>query len=154
MKYCKQIADKVVALYATGDQSVQAICNAVKIERTTFYLWKSNNASFRKRIEEAEITRLESIGDLAMSAMKILLEKHEYEETTIDYEPDKNGKPKIKSQKTVKKFIMPNPAMVALALTNRKAKDWKNKQSVDLEANITGTVVKVGYGSKDEDAQV
>lgn len=130
MKYCKEIAGKIIELYASGDQSIQAICDAVKIDRTTFYAWKQNKA-FGKKLETAHKKRLDAIGEMALSGMVILLTKHEYEETTIEYTEGKDGKPKIKSQKKVKKFIMPNPSMVALALTNRMADDWKNKQSID-----------------------
>lgn len=130
MKLNKETVDKFIELYATGKQSIQDICEAVGIDRSTFYAWKKNKA-FGKKLSDAHTKRLDAIGEMALSGMVILLSKHEYEEVTVEYIEDKNGKPKIKSQKKVKKFIMPNPAMVALALTNRQAVDWKNKQSID-----------------------
>lgn len=131
MKYSKEIADKFIELYATGEQSIKAICDEVKIDRTTFYVWKKNKA-FAKKLEDAHKKRMDAIGEMALSGMVLLLSKHEYEETTVEYTEGKDGKPKIKSKKVVKKFIMPNPSMVGLALVNRIAEDWKNKQTAEL----------------------
>lgn len=130
MKFSKEIANKFIELYATGEQSIQAICDEIKIDRSTFYAWKKNK-SFAKMLDDAHKKRMNAIGEMALSGMVLLLSKHEYEETTIEYTEGKDGKPKIKSQKKVKKFIMPNPSMVALALTNRMPQDWKSKQSVE-----------------------
>ena len=142
MKYSKEIADKFIGLYATGEQSVKAICDEIKIDRSTFYAWKKNK-SFAKKLDDAHKKRMDAIGEMALSGMVLLLSKHEYEETTIEYTEGKDGKPKIKSQKKVKKFIMPNPSMVALALTNRKAEDWKNKQNIEHSGELKNIIVKI-----------
>ncbi len=148
MKYSKQVADKFIELYATGKQSVQDICDEVNIHRDTFYDWKKRNKSFAAKLEEAKKKRLDAIGEMALSGLAMLVQKHEYEEVTVEYIEGKDGKPKIKSQKKVKKFIMPNPSMVALALTNRLPGDWKNKSEIEHSGSI-----KLGKDLADETYQ-
>lgn len=142
VKYSKEIANKIIELYATGNYSIQDICDEVKIARDTFYLWK-NRKSFADALAEAHKKRLDAIGEMAMSGLVILIKGHEYDEITTEYTEGKDGKPKIKSQKKVKKFIMPNPAMVALALTNRKSEDWKHKQSLEHSGPNDGPIQTV-----------
>lgn len=137
------MADKFIELYATGRHSIQDICDALQINRDTYYDWRDKKQPFAKRLAVARKNRLEAIGELGESALVLLLTKHEYEETTVEYTEGKDGKPKIKSQKKVKKFIMPNPSMVALTVTNRLAEDWKNKQDIKLDGEIKNITVRI-----------
>lgn len=156
MKYSKQLADKAIDLYTSGKHSIQAICNELNIHRDTFYDWKTRNSGFAKRIEEAHIRRLEEIGDMALSGLALLVQMYEYEEVTTEYVEGKDGKPKIKSQKKVKKIIMPNPGAVMHVLTNLDPENWKHRQTIAHTGENDGPIqteltIKVGYGQKDED---
>lgn len=68
---------------------------------------------------------------MALSGLAKLLNEHEYEEIHTDYVDGKDGKPKVKSQKRVKKKIMPNPTAVIFTLTNRDSIDWKHQSNID-----------------------
>lgn len=131
MKYSQKLASKVIELISTGDHTIQDICKHVGISKTIFYKWKEEKVDFSDALKKAESERLDNLKELAKSGLAILLTKHEYEEVTTEYIDTKEGKPRIKSQKKVKKFVMPNPTAVIFTLTNREPTDWKHKQSVD-----------------------
>ncbi len=152
MKYSKVKANKIVKLYATGEHTITDICAELNIDRSTFYDWKATHSEFASAIEEAEKLHLDSIGDLAESSLIKLIKGTEFEEKKVEYGLGKDGKPVKTGETVTKKVILPNPSMVALALTNRKAKDWKNKQSIDLEANVNENItIRVGYGNNNEE---
>jgi hypothetical protein len=78
---------------------------------------------FSEAIKRAQEKRLELFKSAARSGLLTLLRGKEYEEVTTEWvegKPDKDGvaKPKLKSQKKVKKFISPNPVSVIFALKN------------------------------------
>lgn len=76
--------------------------------------------------------------------MKTLILGTEYEETTVEYESDKDGNPRIKKQKTITKHIMPNPTAIIFALTNRDPENWKNRQTNEITGHLqTETDAKV-----------
>lgn len=156
VKYSKELADKIIEQYATGNHTIQAICQAAGIHRETFYLWKKNNKSFATKLEQAHLLRMYAIGDLALSGLALLVQKHEYEEITTEYTEGKDGKPKVKSQRKTKKIIMPNPAMITLVLTNRMPEDWKQRQTIAHTGVDDGPIsneitIRVGYGTKDDE---
>jgi|ERR1051325_6114889 transposase-like protein len=151
MKYSAKIRDIIVELVSTGDHTIEAICSHVGIVKDTYYRWRETKTDFSDALKRAEKIRLESLGTLAQSGLAILLTKHEYEEVTTEYIDSKDGKPKIKSQKKVRKFIMPNPTAVIFALTNRKPDDWKQKQSVEHSGSIMTTPINVSIVPPDEE---
>ena len=159
MKYTKALADTIVEQYATGKHSVQAICDHAGISRETFYAWKKNNNSFANKLEQAHMLRMYTIGDMALSGLALLLQKHEYEEITTEYTEDKDGKPKIRAQKKVKKVIMPNPSMISLVLISRMPEDFKLRQTIAHTGNDDGPIekevtIRIGYdkkGSEEDD---
>src|SRR5690606_35825792 len=104
-------------------------CTMVGIGDSTFYYWRSKKPEFAAMLQEAEAERLEQYKEMAISGLAKLLDIHEYEEVTTEYENDKQGKPQIKAQKRVKKKIMPNPTAVIFTLTNRDSENWKNRQN-------------------------
>jgi transposase-like protein len=131
MKYSKKLAEVIVDLVSTGDHTIAAVCKHVGISEAVYYKWKNEKLEFMEALKGAEVTRLESLGKLALSGLAVLLTKHEYEEVTTEYTEGKDGKPKIKNQKKVKKFIMPNPTAVIFTVTNRLPDDWKHVSKID-----------------------
>lgn len=128
---CKAIAD---------GETIQYACKKANISDDTFARWRANNAEFAEQLKraEAEYNRWysdELVRDCKRS-LKTLILGSEYEETTVEYESDKNGNPQIKKQKTVTKRVMPNTTAIIFALTNRDPENWKNRQTTDINANV------------------
>lgn len=132
MKYSTELADAIIAQYATGKQTVDDLRKAVGISRVTFYTWKDKRPGFARRLADVEAARLESLGQMAMSGLALLIQKHEYEETKVEYTEGKDGQPRIKSKVITKKVIMPNAAAVIFVLTNRDPENWKHRQALSL----------------------
>lgn len=143
-KYSTKLVKELCEILASGKHSIEDSCTKVGITRMTFYNWKKSKPKFLKAVEEAEAERLEQYKEMAISGLAKLLDMHEYEEVTTEYENDKKGNPKVKSQKRVKKKIMPNPAAVIFTLTNRDNENWKNRLNTDLTTK--GESLNKGFG--------
>lgn len=137
MKYSQKLADKIVEMVASGEHTIQDICKHVGISKAVYYKWREEKIDFIDALKSAESQRLDNLGELAKSGLALLLSKHEYEEVTTDYVDGKDGKPKIKSMKKVKKFIMPNPTAVIFTLKNREPQEWKDKQEIEYSGDIS-----------------
>lgn len=131
MKYSKSLVKEICDLLATGQFTIADTCTKVGITESTFYYWKEKKSEFLEAVKAAEKKRLESFGQMALSGLATLLVKHEFEEVHTEYENDKNGKPKVKGQKRVKKQVMPNTTAVIFTLTNRIPEDWKHQSNID-----------------------
>lgn len=131
-KYNKKLVKSICDLLATGKYSILDTCKQLGVAESTFYYWKRTKPAFAEAIKEAEVRRLESYREMAISGLAKLLDVHEFDEIKVEYENGKDGKPKIKSQTTIKKKIMPNPAAVIFTLTNRDSENWKNRQNTDV----------------------
>lgn len=123
MKYGPAIIKKITTLIESGDYTIKEICTNVGITKETFYDWKHNKPDFSDLLKKAEDNRLEVFRQAARNGLLVLLQGKEFEEVTTEYKegkPDASGqtKPKITSQKKVKKFIAPNPTSVIFALKN------------------------------------
>lgn len=122
-KYSKERVERICNLIKSDDYTVAEICRQVDIHIDTFYEWKNNKPEFAEAINKAEQIRLELFRKAARSGLLVLLQGKEFEEITTEYvesKPDKEGntRPKIKLQRKVKKFILPNPTSVIFALKN------------------------------------
>ena len=148
MKYSRKLADKVAELVASGEHTLKEVCKHVGISFETYNTWKKTKPEFSDLIKSAEEERLQNLGNLAKSGLALLLTKHEYEEVTTDYVDGKDGKPRIKSMKKVKKFIMPNPTAVIFTLKNREPESWKDKQEFDFSSDV-----EIRIGGKPINAQ-
>jgi len=122
-KYSKKRVDKICQLIESDDFIIAEICKQVGISVATFFYWKETYPEFLECIKKAEENRLELFRQSARSGLLTLLRGKEFEEVITAYvesKPDKEGnsKPKIKSQRKIKKFILPNPTSVIFALKN------------------------------------
>lgn len=141
MKYSKEIEDKIIELYESGDHTIQQICAAVGISRECWYKWKDMQDGFKERLESCEPKRLEKIKELARSGLAKLLDTYEYDEETTEYidDPINPGTPIIKSKKVTTKRVMPNPTAVIFALTNQDSENFKHKQEIQHSGDLSIT---------------
>lgn len=127
-KICKAIAD---------GESYKMACSRAGISDDTFARWRVVYPDFAEAVKKAEqeydnwFTN-EIVRDCKKS-LKTLICGAEYEETTVEYDNDADGNPRIKKQKTVTKKIMPNPTAVIFTLCNRDPENWKNRQDITGE---------------------
>lgn len=133
-KYNPELEKQICKLLATGKHNIMQVCEAVGISDSTYYIWQNENPAFAAAVKDAQEKRLKAIGEIALSGLTKLLDVYEYEETHTEYEGSKANK-KIKSQRTVKKFIMPNTAAVIHTLVNRLPESFKNSQYIDHTTN-------------------
>lgn len=154
-KYTSEKAAIICKAIADGE-TIQYACKKANISDDTFARWRANNAEFAEQLKraEAEYNRWysdELVRDCKRS-LKTLILGSEYEETTVEYESDKNGNPRIKKQKTVTKRVMPNPTAIIFALTNRDPENWKNRQTNEITGNLkTESETKVDLSAVPDD---
>lgn len=161
MKYSKKRACQICELIATGNHTIVEICKKVNINQDTFFEWRNTKSEFSELIKKADEQYLDSIKIKARSGLAVLLEKHEFEETKVEYvesKPGKDGepgKPKIKSQTRTKKVIMPNITAIIYTLNNADQENFKQRQIIAHTGKDDGPIeteytIKIGYGNSDE----
>lgn len=147
MKFTKKRAKKIIELYAYNEHSITEICKGVGIDRSTFYEWRKTQPEFQKMLDDVEETRLSSLKELARSGLYKLLQGHEYEEVQTEYtegKPDKDGnpgKPKVKGQKRVKKFIPPNATAVIFALKNTDPQTFADLVKTEISGDQSKPII-------------
>lgn len=129
-KYSSEIKEKICNYIREGD-SQKLACNKVGIGTTAFHEWVNKDAKFAEGIKKAkEDFQATIVGKLEASLWKRAI-GYEVTETETEYTSDKDGKPKIKSQKTKIKHIQPDVGALVFALTNVAPEKWVNRQRVD-----------------------
>lgn len=129
-KYSSEIKEKICNYIREGD-SQKLACNKVGIGTTAFHDWVNKDTKFAKDIKRAkEDFQATIVGKLEASLWKRAI-GYEVTETETEYTSDKNGKPRIKSQKTKVKHIQPEVGALVFALTNVAPDKWVNRQRVD-----------------------
>lgn len=144
-KYSKRLVAKICQLIESDDYTITEICQKVNISRETFNVWKRDKPEFSDALLKSEDIRLEVFRGAARSGLLTLLQGKEFEEVITEYvegKADKDGvsKPKIKSQRKVKKFILPNPTSVIFTLKNLDSDNFadilrQESRQVDKDGN-------------------
>jgi len=110
----------------TGLNDIQ-IAEALGISLASFYNYQNKYLEFLEAIKRGK-------APVDVDVENALLKRargFEYEEITKDVGIDADGQPKIKSIKTVKKYVPPETAAIAFWLKNRKPKEWRDSQNID-----------------------
>lgn len=131
-KYGKKTVERIVGLIKSDTFTIAEICRQVGITPKTYHQWMNDYPDFAKAIEEAKAERVQMF---VIEAKKSLLKKiqgYDITETSVTTIPNKNGEPKIKEQKTVKKHIHPDTAAIIFTLTNGDPEHWKNRQATEV----------------------
>lgn len=131
-KFSKKITGKIVELVKSDTYTIAEICRQVGISQRTYHLWIEEHPEFADAIEQAKEERMQFF---VIEAKKSLLKKikgYEVVETHVTTVPDKDGNPKIKEQKNVKKHFQPDTAAIIFTLTNGDPEHWRNRQSTEV----------------------
>lgn len=131
-KFSKKTTEKIVGLIKSDTYTIAEICRQVGIAPRTYHSWIEDNPEFAKAVEDANVERMQL---MAIEAKKSLLRKlqgYEVVETHVTTVPDKDGKPKIKEQKTIKKHVAADTAAIIFTLTNGDPAHWRNRQTTEV----------------------
>ena len=140
-KFSKKTTEKIVGLIKSDTYTIAEICRQVGIAPRTYHSWIEDNPEFAKA---------ERMQMFVIEAKKSLLKKiqgYEVTETAVTTIPDKNGKPTIKEQKTIKKHIQADTAAIIFTLTNGDPEHWRNRQTTE----VTGKDGKDLFASKTDE---
>ncbi len=128
---CKAIAN---------GKSYKDAYTAARVSHTAFYSHLNNDAEFIEKIKKAEQTYQDWYdSQLVVDSKRSLLELirgYEWDETTTETTPGKEGKGTVTKTKVVHKKAAPNPTAIIFALCNRAPGEWSNKHIQELTGKI------------------
>ena len=128
---CKAIAD---------GKSYKDAMKAAKVGHTAFYKHLSEDADFADKVKNAEKKYQDWYdSQLVVECKRSLIELvrgYEWEETTTETIPGKDGKATITKTKVVHKRAAPNPTAIIFALCNRDPEHWQNRVNQELSGKI------------------
>lgn len=128
---CKAIAN---------GKSYKDAYTAARVSHTAFYSHLNNDAEFLEKIKKAEQTYQDWYdSQLVVDSKRSLLELirgYEWDETTTETSPGKDGKGTVTKTKIVHKKAAPNPTAIIFALCNRAPEEWSNKHIQELTGKI------------------
>ena len=124
---------------ATG-KSYKDAYTAARVSHTTFYKHFNEDVEFNAKIKKAEQEYQEWYdSQLVVDCKRSLLELirgYEWDETTTETAPWKDGKGTVTKTKIVHKKAAPNPTAIIFALCNRAPGEWSNKHIQELTGKI------------------
>ncbi len=135
MKYSKEIVKTICDLKSHDSYTIPEICAKVGITETTYHEWKARKPEFSEALKSAEHEFLSKISVIAKNSLAKKVAGYDYDEVSTTIVEGKDGKPRIKDKKTVKKHVPPDTAAVIFALTNTDSENFKNTRYHDLNIN-------------------
>ncbi len=131
-KYNKRIVKQITDLIKRDSYTVVELCSMAGIAVSTFYDWQESKPEFLEAIKKARGEFDEILVQEAKNSLRKLINGYDADEKKTVYVNDKDGKPKIKEQTTIKKHFQPNVAATIFLLTNKAAEEYKNRQNNEL----------------------
>lgn len=131
-KFSKKTVERIVGLIKSDTYTIAEICRQVGITPKTYHQWVNDYPEFADAVEQAKEERMQFF---VIEAKKSLLKKiqgYDVTETHVTTVPDKDGNPKIKEQKNVRKHITADTAAIIFTLTNGDPEHWRNRQSTEV----------------------
>ena len=128
---CKAIA---------AGKSYKDAFTAARVGKTAFYKHLAEDVEFADRVKKAESEYQDWYdSQLVVECKRSLIELvrgYEWDETTTETIPGKDGKGVITKTKVVHKRAAPNPTAIIFALCNRDPDNWKNRVENTLSGKI------------------
>lgn len=131
-KYSKKTVDMIVGLVKSDTYTIAEICRQVGITPKTYHQWMNDYPDFAEAIEQAKAERMQFFVQEAKKSLLKKINGYEATETAVTTVPDKDGKPRIKEQKTYKKHIQPDTAAIIFTLTNGDPEHWQNRRTTEV----------------------
>ncbi|GHV16889.1 hypothetical protein FACS1894169_11270 [Bacteroidia bacterium] len=140
MKYSDKLVKRIVKLMETDMYTVSEICDAVGIDRKTFYDWKNGKPDFRKAVEDAADRCDEMLVKTARISLKQRLEGYMVTEEKITYEPSRhNPSEEVEKSRVVKhKQYPPDLRAIQWVLERSERKNAEEQRfpSTKLEIRV------------------
>lgn len=128
---CKAIA---------AGKSYKDAFTAARVSKATFYAHLANDSDFLDRVKKAEQEYQDWYdSQLVVDCKRSLAELirgFEYDETTTEKMPGRDGKGTITKTKVVHKRVLPNPTAIIFALCNRDPEHWQNRVNNELSGKV------------------
>lgn len=128
---CKAIAE---------GKSYKDAFTAARVGKTAFYKHLADDANFAERVKKAEAEYQDWYdSQLVVECKRSLIELvrgYEWDETTTETVPSRDGKTTVTKTKVVHKRAAPNPTAIIFALCNRDPENWKNRISNEVTGKI------------------
>ncbi len=128
---CKAIAD---------GKSYKDAFTAARVSKAAFYKHLAEDMDFQDRVKKAEQAFQDWYdSQLVVNCKRSLIELvcgYEWDETTTETIPGKDGKTMITKTKVVHKKAAPNPTAIIFALCNRDPEHWQNRVTQEVSGKI------------------
>lgn len=129
-KYTERLVERIISFIEEDTYSISEICNALNINRKTFYEWRKTKPEFNEAVERAMESRDDKLLMLARNSLKKKLEGYTLTETRTIYVPDKSNPEKLvlKSRTVRQKEYAPDTHAIKLVLLQNEAKEKKEAE--------------------------
>ena len=128
---CKAIA---------AGKSYKDAFTAARVGHDSFYRHLRDDSDFSDKVKKAEREYQDWYdSQLVVDCKRSLLELicgYEWDETTTETAPGKDGKGTVTKTKVVHKKAAPNATAIIFALCNRDPDNWKNRVAQDVNGKI------------------
>lgn len=145
-KYSKRLTDVICELIVK-DMSISEVCEAVGINRKTFYEWKNSKPEFAQAIEEAREQAYEELLSLARRTLRERIEGYTVEETTYTYEPASYDENEMILKKKVVKRKRKEPNITSLNNMVQRIRNTDKKLTSSTNNSISSKRKKEGFVS-------
>ncbi len=133
-----------------GGASVEMLCKANDLNKSTYYEWIKKNKEFSNALKEAKECFKENLEVKLVASLARSATGYHYTKKRTEYGSDKDGKPIIKKQTIEDVEVQPNVGASIFLLTNINPDKWKNKVSNDVTADVKAETKTEGtYSLKD-----
>ena len=129
-KYTERLVERIISFIEEDTYSISEICNALNINRKTFYEWRKTKPEFNMAVERAMECRDDKLLMVARNSLKKKLEGYTLTETRTIYVPDKSNPEKLvlKSHTVRQKEYAPDTHAIKLVLLQNEAKEEKEAE--------------------------
>ena len=128
---CKAIA---------AGKSYKDAFTAARVGHDSFYRHLRDDSDFSDKVKKAEAEYQQwydsQIVVDSKRSLAELIRGYEWDETTIEKVPSRDGKTMITKTKVVHKKAAPNPTAIIFALCNRDPEHWQNRVAQDVNGKI------------------
>lgn len=131
---------EIMCKAVAAGKSYKDAFTAARVSKATFYAHLANDSDFLDRIKKAESEYQDWYdSQLVVECKRSLIELvrgYEWDETTTETIPGRDGKTTVTKTKVVHKRAAPNPTAIIFALCNRDPEHWQNRVNNELSGKI------------------
>lgn len=144
-----KLAKRICDTYAEANHTIASVCESHGVGERTFYEWCNADSKYyvseiaelyKGAKDKFHVQKVEKLKELAVSSLQKRIEGFQYEEESIEYINDNNGKPMIKGKKITKKTVLPDVTASIFVSKNVLPEQFSDKQQIQLSGGVETTV--------------